>query len=204
MAATAALVTAFGTAGALFLETRQPAQARIAKMTASTGMVAVALSGGVPAPTWARLLVAGLVLSWIGDLALTYRGETAFRAGLGSFLLAHLSYLAGFVERGVAPWAVAGAGLLLWGAGVRVWRFLRPHVPEQLRWPVAGYVVVISAMVATAVGAWRTLAGALAFYLSDLAVALDRFVTEGRRHRTWGLPLYYGGQLLLAWAAAAA
>ena len=39
------------------------------------------------------------------------------------------------------------------------------------------------------------------FVVSDLAVARDNFVTPGFTNRLSGLPLYYGGQLLLAWAA---
>jgi uncharacterized membrane protein YhhN len=59
-------------------------------------------------------------------------------------------------------------------------------------------------MVATALAATggtgdvRIGAGAVAFYLSDLAVARERFVVSSRWNPTWGLPLYYGGQLLLA------
>jgi len=48
------------------------------------------------------------------------------------------------------------------------------------------------------------LAGALSFYVSDLAVARDRFVAPGFSNRLWGLPLYYGGTLLLATTAGAA
>ena len=66
------------------------------------------------------------------------------------------------------------------------------------------YIVVITAMLALAVGCWGRpagglrLAGATAFYLSDLAVARNRFVAPGPVNRAWGLPLYYGGQALLA------
>ena len=44
------------------------------------------------------------------------------------------------------------------------------------------------------------LGGAVAFYLSDLFVARDRFVSEGITNRVIGLPLYYGGQYLLAFS----
>ena len=46
------------------------------------------------------------------------------------------------------------------------------------------------------------LAGAIAFYLSDLTVARDRFVTRGFENRIVGLPLYYTGQVLLALSVA--
>ena len=39
------------------------------------------------------------------------------------------------------------------------------------------------------------------FYLSDLAVARDRFVSPGFANALWGLPLYYVAQLLFAYSA---
>ncbi|MDP7453893.1 MAG: lysoplasmalogenase family protein, partial [Arenicellales bacterium] len=63
---------------------------------------------------------------------------------------------------------------------------------------------VITCMVICAAGAVANAAtpmillGALMFYVSDLAVARDRFVATGFGNRVWGLPLYYGGQLVLA------
>jgi uncharacterized membrane protein YhhN len=87
-------------------------------------------------------------------------------------------------------------------------RWLQPHVPAKLRVPVRAYFVAISAMVACAFGTFGLaggrvlLLGALMFFFSDLAVARDRFVAHGFVNRLWGLPLYYGGQLLLALSVA--
>lgn len=73
-----------------------------------------------------------------------------------------------------------------------------------MRVPVVAYVLVITTMVALAAGAasehrsWALLVGAVAFYLSDLSVARDRFVAPGFANRVWGLPLYFFAQLLLA------
>ena len=47
-------------------------------------------------------------------------------------------------------------------------------------------------------GPWQVAVGALAFTASDVAVARDRFVKNGFQNRAWGLPLYYGAQLLIA------
>ena len=77
-------------------------------------------------------------------------------------------------------------------------------MPASLRTAVHAYVAVISAMVATAAGAFgatgdaQLLAGAIAFFGSDLAVARERFVEKSFTNKLWGLPLYYGAQLLLA------
>jgi hypothetical protein len=40
--------------------------------------------------------------------------------------------------------------------------------------------------------------GALAFTASDVSVARDRFVKHEFVNRAWGLPLYFGAQLLIA------
>jgi uncharacterized membrane protein YhhN len=67
---------------------------------------------------------------------------------------------------------------------------------------VIAYIAVISTMLAAAAGTRVPLiaVGALAFYFSDLSVARDRFVAPGFINRAWGLPLYYGAQLLLGWS----
>jgi uncharacterized membrane protein YhhN len=73
--------------------------------------------------------------------------------------------------------------------------------------PVHAYIVVITGMLALAVGTVAAgspgivLAGALAFYLSDLSVARDRFIRESFANKLWGLPLYYAAQLCLAASA---
>jgi hypothetical protein len=48
--------------------------------------------------------------------------------------------------------------------------------------------------------AWKAavMTAAVAFYLSDVSVARDRFVAPGFGNRIWGLPLYYGAQVLFA------
>ncbi len=85
--------------------------------------------------------------------------------------------------------------------------WLMPHVPKELKGPVVAYMVVITLMLAAAAQTdsvspdFRIPLGALAFYLSDLFVARDRFASPGFVNRLVGLPLYFGGQLLLAWAA---
>ena len=82
--------------------------------------------------------------------------------------------------------------------------WLRPHLPSSLRAPVIAYLVAISIMVVAASatlpggGDPRIAAGAVLFCVSDLFVARERFVTPGFVNKALGLPLYYGGQLLLA------
>jgi uncharacterized membrane protein YhhN len=78
---------------------------------------------------------------------------------------------------------------------------------NRMRAPVAAYAVAISVMGVLAVATaaddwdWRIPSGALIFIVSDVAVARQTFVHSSFANRLWGLPLYYSGQLLLAWAA---
>lgn len=133
----------------------------------------------------------------------------AFAAGLVAFLLGHLAFAVAFAVRGLSGVWLAGGVLATAAVAVPIARWLLPHVPDALRLPVRAYVLVISLMVATAAGAFGAtgdaalLAGAVAFFGSDLAVARERFVEKGLANKLWGLPLYYAGQLLLAWTAGA-
>jgi uncharacterized membrane protein YhhN len=175
-------------------------------MVAATAFIAVAVSAGALDSTFGRIMLTGLALSWFGDLFLTYNGRTPFIAGLVSFLAGHVAYVVAFIGRGLDD----GIYVLLLAvviAAIPVMRWLMPTVPKELKGPVVAYVVIISMMVATA-GAtnmadadWRIPIGALAFYVSDIFVARDRFASPGLINRYLGLPLYFGGQLLLAWAA---
>lgn len=180
----------------------------IAKPLASTGFLGAALAAGALDTRYGLLILAGLVLSWLGDVFLIPKEDWAFRAGLGAFLLGHVAYLAGFLTLGPSLWVVVAAGAALALPVAAVLRWLGPHVPVRLRAPVHAYVAVITAMLMGAAGAaFATgnlvlLAGAGAFYVSDLAVARQQFVEKTLRNKLWGLPLYYGGQLLLAWTVA--
>jgi len=179
--------------------------AGVAKTLASTGFLAFAWSLGAAGTPYGRVVLVALVLSWVGDVALIPKGaRTAFLVGLASFLLGHVAYVVAFALRPWAPLWAAGALLPVAAAALLAWRWLGPHVEGAMRGPVAAYVLVISGMVVAALAATggtgdtRIAAGALAFYLSDLAVARERFVASTRWNPTWGLPLYYGAQLLLA------
>ena len=180
----------------------------IAKPLASTGFVVVALiaaQSGASDPTYQRWVIAGLILSWWGDVLLIPKERPAvFRAGILAFLLGHVAYVVAFASRGLDFPVAASTAVLVAAVAWAVLRWLRPHVPGDMRIPVFAYVGVISTMVVCAVGsvaeAGRPMiaVGGLMFYLSDLAVARDRFVAPGFANGAWGLPLYYGAQLVLA------
>lgn len=174
-----------------------------AKVAASLVFVAVGVirySAGHPYDAW---IVLGLVLGALGDLLLAL--PRGFVAGLAVFLLGHLAYVAAF--QAVVPvrsWGYAPLAPVIVVSGVAVNR-LWPYL-GRLRFAVLGYVTVISLMVWGAAGTltaggtagWHRLAGAVLFYVSDLFVARNRFVEKRFLNRAIGLPLYYAGQLILA------
>jgi uncharacterized membrane protein YhhN len=128
------------------------------------------------------LLLAALVLSTAGDVFLVGESEGRFRAGLASFLLAHVAYGAIFVGHVETPWwpgpaaTVAALAVVVAAGGVLAW--LWPTL-GGLRGPVAAYVAVIVAMALAALLAafatpWVAL-GALAFVASDAVLAANKF-----------------------------
>lgn len=176
----------------------------IAKPLASTAFLGAALAAGALHTGYGQWILLGLALSWLGDVLLIPKAPAAFTAGLAAFLLGHLAYAVAFLGRDPSLAAMLGAALALAFPIVKVLAWLAPHVPAGMRLPVRAYVAAITAMLVTAAGAAFStgnpviLAGALAFYVSDLAVARQQFVERTIRNKLWGLPLYYGAQLLLA------
>lgn len=180
----------------------------VAKVIASTSFLIAAYTLGAFESPYGRLIFAGLALSWFGDVFLLSRNKALFLSGLVAFLLAHLTYGTAFLTSGVdAKTLFVAAGLLLVMAFVVLW-WMWSKVPSDMKGPVLAYICVISAMVMFAAGAYgseqryEVLAGAILFYVSDIFVARDRFVSPGILNSVLGLPLYYAAQLFLAYSVA--
>lgn len=157
------------------------------------------VAAGARTPS-AWLVVAGLVVSLVADVLI----ESSFLAGLGTFLLAHVAYIAAFVARTGEPLLLLLLPFLAWGALVlaRLWPGLGP-----MRMPVIVYAVVICAMMWRAAatvgtpGGWTALAGAVLFAASDTLIAWDRFHRPIQGSRYPIMLLYWAGQLLIAMSA---
>jgi len=208
MTAALVVVTTLVVAALVAFERSDTSWRVLVKAIASTGFLAIAVVSGAFDGSYGRIVLAGLAFAWVGDVLLALRSRAAFLGGLVSFLLGHIAYTVAFGVRGI-EWLPAGfaAGGVV-AVAVVVWRWLRPNLVSGMVRPVAAYVVVISLMVIGAVGTagfdldLRIVVGAGLFYLSDLFVARQRFVTPGFVNRLVGLPLYYGGQILLALSVA--
>lgn len=173
-------------------------------LNAAVFVVAALSFGALDSPYGVVLLVA-LALSWWGDVLLIPYGQgRAFLVGILSFLMAHLAFGVAFLVRGVDWGVVLAASCALAVVGAVVLRWLLPQVRHPFKLPVVAYTCILSIMVALAFGAWwagaphTLLVAALMFYASDLSVALDRFVQASFFHRLWGMPTYFGAQLLFA------
>lgn len=171
----------------------------------------VALSAPAPvAPSYQALIAVGLVFSLAGDVFLMLPSDR-FVAGLVSFLLAHLFYIAAFALFAAGePALPALAMFALYGAGLL--GVLLPRV-GALKLPVAIYAAVLSAMGWQAAAQWvahdglRTLlalAGAVLFLLSDSILALDRFVRSFAAAEGLLLTTYYLAQWLIAMSVSSA
>ncbi|MEU1335591.1 lysoplasmalogenase [Streptomyces sp. NPDC005865] len=143
------------------------------------------LAGYVAAVGGPRLLIAALLCGWGGDTLLLFDADPAFLAGMGSFAAGHVCYLVLFRRYGtIQRYATVGGrggsprtrGAVLVGAyalalAVTV-ALLWSDLPADMRGPVAGYSLLLTAMAfgATTLGVTAAAGGAL-FLLSDTLIA---------------------------------
>lgn len=139
-----------------------------------------------------RWLMLALLLSAIGDWVLAIPWwPLSFEVGLGAFLLAQLCFIGALLP--LVP-AFTGASeddrpsmvrivavALMCGTSLALLAWFWPHLgAEKLTLPVTVYIVVLTAMVCTALLAklptiW-TAVGALCFAASDSMIAIGRFI----------------------------
>ncbi|MER5778405.1 lysoplasmalogenase [Streptomyces sp. NPDC002039] len=163
----------------------------IAKPLLMPLLVAHVIALGAP-----RLLVAALLFGWGGDLALLFDADAAFLVGMGSFALGHVCYLVLFGRRATNPLLGGAYALALVATVALLWSDL----PADLRVPVAGYSLLLTAMAyrSSALGVRAGIGGAL-FLLSDTLIATG--VAEWPqlpRPDFWIMATYLAAQYLLA------
>jgi uncharacterized membrane protein YhhN len=173
-------------------------------------IIAYAWPRGSATPVRRRWVLAGLALSFCGDVALLWP-QQGFLPGLVSFLLAHLAYLVAFTRDGVRlaarpmPFALYGvlAAVILW----KLW----PGVPSGLRMPVLAYVVCLASMAAQAAvlglmargtacqhDAVVLATGGALFLASDALLATNKFAGPLPLSGLWILCTYWLAQWCIA------
>jgi alkenylglycerophosphocholine/alkenylglycerophosphoethanolamine hydrolase len=147
--------------------------------------------------TW---FVVALVLCLLGDVFLMLP-QDAFVPGLASFLLGHVAYIVGMLVDGVVA-SRLGIGLVIVSLavsviGLTILRAVRAGPEPELAGPVMAYMVVISVMVACAIGVGHPLGvlGAGLFYASDSLIAWNRFVRETSHGRLAIITTYHLAQV---------
>ncbi len=174
----------------------------LAKPAASSVFVAFGLMRADLGSAFDLFMVAGLVLGMAGDVLLIDR--RTFRLGLLTFLAGHAAYIGAFgIAGSMRSWSIPILGLLVLAAvAAALWMW--PHA-GSMRGAVMAYIAIISVM------AWGGISlslshtlpvtagiGATLFFISDLAVARQRFIQQAFLNRAVGLPAYFAGQMLLA------
>ncbi len=150
------------------------------------------------------LIVIGLLFSMGGDIFLMLPSDM-FVAGLVSFLIAHLFYIAAFSAgswRNLTWWSLLP--FVVYGA--IIFGLLSPHL-ESMKLPVFVYMTVIMAMVWRAWERWYqtrrkdallALVGAILFVISDSVLALNKFRDPFVAARVLTLVTYFIAQWFIA------
>ena len=186
-----------------------PRQIYLFKPLTTACILLIAATTPVPvSPVYRAAIMAGLLCSLSGDVFLMLPRD-AFLAGLASFLLAHLCYIAAFVSLAGVPVSAAAAVVLI-AYGLYLLARLWPRLGKY-RAPVVIYAVVLLSMAAAAyqqlesepgLRAGLALGGAVLFVISDTVLALDRFERGARRRQTLVLGTYFTAQWLIATSVA--
>lgn len=153
-------------------------------------------------------MLAGFVFCFLGDVFLIPTDKRMFLIGLVSFLTGHLLYITAFYQFALLDMPLVPPALVILLVSAAVYAWLKRHI-RAMRVPVLSYMLVISVMVLAACavvinenypipGRVLLLGGAISFFVSDLFVVRERFVSKSFLNPLLGLPLYYGGQFALA------
>jgi uncharacterized membrane protein YhhN len=188
--------------GAVFAPLPPSWSRTVVKTLAVVPLAAVAPIFGAPAG-----IAVGLLLGALGDAFLSRPGDRAFLFGMVAFGAGHLAYLAVILGVGDGVSLLAAVPLAALALSTEVW--LQPRT-GALRWPVRAYVLVIAAMAAAAfsLGPWHGVLkiGIALFVLSDLVLAVERFVLADRPpgrilpRLVWAA--YWVGQVLILFGGA--
>ncbi|MBK9924378.1 MAG: lysoplasmalogenase [Anaerolineales bacterium] len=153
----------------------------------------------------------GLIFSLAGDVLLMLSLDRMFIFGLIAFLLAHVSYLIGFQNElmKVTAWSVILIALLSVSA-IRIMQRIVSAIREggqaRMAYPVIVYSTVITVMLYAAMTTisnpeWTANSsllvgvGAFLFYLSDVILAWNKFVSPIKNGRIINIAAYHLGQI---------
>ena len=158
-----------------------------------------------------KLILLGLVFSWLGDLFLLFETKTPlfFICGLASFLLTHVCYIIYFLNSPAS--SISGLKkrpiifLLVIVYGGSLFASLFPYL-GALKIPVLVYAIVICSMLLCAVHVYPKVnapsnkfyvIGALLFVVSDSLLAVNKFYHPIYLAHVWIMLSYCMAQYLI-------
>lgn len=176
----------------------------VSKMAASTAFLVLACANGAASSTYGRFILLALILSWVGDALLLSLRSSFLLAGIAAFFFAHIAFGAAFASQNLdTVWLFTSLAILT-AAALAFIRWLWKYLTSFYKIAVPVYLAAITVMTSLAISASGASmspllgVGAIAFAVSDVSVALNRFVERKIVNKIWGLPLYYLAQILFA------
>jgi uncharacterized membrane protein YhhN len=158
-----------------------------------------------------KSILGALIFSWIGDILLMW--NHLFVYGLGAFLMAHVCYIIGFKFAQKGPTKLEQVNFVksfiynlpIYLAAAFMFYLINPNL-GNMKIPVIAYIIVIVSMVATArdrfkkcnaASFWQVFIGAVLFFISDGAIAINRFFMEFPESGIVVMGTYATAQLLI-------
>lgn len=156
-------------------------------------------------------VVLALIFSWLGDVLLIPSGLKWFTAGGISFMVSHLFFILSYAK--LTDFAQVNRVIMIIlpvifiCSTLIIFKYLRPHLPKALFYPMLLYLLLNGAMncfawfrslSAAGAAAVITAVGALMFYVSDCSLFFVRFDKNSRLKTHFLVMLTYSlGELLI-------
>ena len=156
-------------------------------------------------------VVLALFFSWLGDMLLIPKGTKWFTAGGIAFMVSHAFFILSYVQDtdfAVIPKAVLfllPAAFI--AASVIIFRYLRPHLPKGMFYPMLFYLILngmmncfawFRALTVGGAAGIITAVGALLFFISDSSLFFVRFNKDSRLKTHFLVMLTYSlGEFLI-------
>lgn len=156
-------------------------------------------------------VVLALMFSWLGDVLLMRKGTKWFAIGGVAFMVSHLFFIVSYqreTDFGAFSWITAVLLITVFvTASLTVFKYLRPHLPKRLFYPMLAYLIINGLMNCFAwfrslsIGGTAgivTAVGAFLFFVSDCSLFFVRFHKESRLKTHFLVMLTYSlGELLI-------
>lgn len=156
-------------------------------------------------------VVLALIFSWIGDMFLILKGVKWFTVGGISFMISHFFFILSYAKyvdfNSLNKIIVVSLILLFIISSTIVFKYLKPHLPKPLFYPMYLYLIIngmmncfawFRAMSMSAKASIITAIGALLFYISDCSLFFVRFDKDSKLKTHFLVMLTYSiGELLI-------